>query len=209
MVKSGHDPARNHGRRGWRAHQAPRSCGLDHASRARSRHRAGCAPGGVLQAALGRCGARARDAAGAARSRARGRLSRCELRRADLLLVRQRCPCRSGAAVRLQVLRGNGLEVHLATVQDHERAAYLWDRLDFRSRFDGLHYAAALGCSKPSPAFYRAIEAATRLAPEAIFFIDDRPENVEGARACGWTAALWTGADTLDALIGRERWPLA
>lgn len=114
-----------------------------------------------------------------------------------------------GLLSQLQALRGDGLEVHLATVQDHERAAYLWDRLDFRSRFDGLHYAAAIGCSKPSSAFYRAIEAATRLAPEAIFFIDDRPENVEGARACGWTAALWTGGDTLDALIKRERWRFA
>lgn len=106
----------------------------------------------------------------------------------------------------LQALRCEGIEVHLATVQEHERAAYLWDRLDLRSKSDGLHYAAALGCSKPDPAFYRSVEAAVDLEPEAIFFIDDKVLNVAGARDCGWTAALWTGQRTLRELMDQQRW---
>jgi putative hydrolase of the HAD superfamily len=35
----------------------------------------------------------------------------------------------------LQALRRDGIEVHLATVQEHERAKYIWERLDFRSKF--------------------------------------------------------------------------
>jgi len=108
----------------------------------------------------------------------------------------------------LETVRRGGVEVHLATVQEHERARYLWERLDFRSGFDGLHYAAALGCAKPAADFYRAIEARTGLAPEAIFFIDDKAQNVAAARACGWTAAVWTGEQPLEAVMAEQGWSL-
>jgi putative hydrolase of the HAD superfamily len=97
----------------------------------------------------------------------------------------------------LTSIRSGGIEVHLATVQEHERARYLWDDLRFRDRFDGLHYAAQLGCSKPAAAFYKSIETRTGFQPSELFLIDDRRVNVEGAIACGWRAALWTGQEAL------------
>ena len=103
-------------------------------------------------------------------------------------------------------LRAKGVELHLATVQEHERAAYLWDRLRLRDRFDGIHYSAALGHAKPAIEFYRTIEARTGLTPKEVFFIDDTAVNVAAARDCGWTAAVWTGDDTLGALIDRHGW---
>lgn len=106
----------------------------------------------------------------------------------------------------LQTLRHEGIEVHLATVQEHERADYIWNQLDLRSGFDGMHYAAALGSAKPDRAFYRSVELAVDLEPEAIFFIDDNVVNVAGARSCGWTAAVWTGRQTLRSLIDQGRW---
>lgn len=106
----------------------------------------------------------------------------------------------------LQHLRKAGFELHLATVQEHERAAYLWDRLALKDSFDGMHYAASLGCSKPDHAFYRAVEAAVHIEPEAIFFIDDKIDNVEAARECGWTAALWTGESTVRELMDVMQW---
>ena len=106
----------------------------------------------------------------------------------------------------LQLLRQAGFELHLATVQEHERAAYLWDRLALRDRFDGMHYAASLGCSKPDHAFYRAVEAAVDIEPEAIFFIDDKIDNVVAAKECGWTAALWTGESTVRELMHATQW---
>jgi putative hydrolase of the HAD superfamily len=94
-------------------------------------------------------------------------------------------------------LRARGLPVHLATVQEHERARYLSEELDFGTLFDGFHYAADLGASKPHPDFYRSIEARTGFAPGDIFFADDKQHNVDAARALGWHAALWTGETTL------------
>jgi len=106
-----------------------------------------------------------------------------------------------GLLEELRSLRGRGFETHLATVQEHERALYLWDTLRLREHFDGIHYAAALGCSKPDAAFFKAIEARTGFAPSEIFFIDDKIANVEGARAAGWRAERWNGDVRLDALL--------
>jgi putative hydrolase of the HAD superfamily len=101
----------------------------------------------------------------------------------------------------LASIRASGIEVHLATVQDHERARFLWDDLGFRDRFDGLHYSAELGCSKPEAAFYERIEARTGFRPSELFLIDDSPANVAAALARGWSAALWTGRESPRALI--------
>jgi putative hydrolase of the HAD superfamily len=106
----------------------------------------------------------------------------------------------------LEALRASGIEMHLATVQEHERANYLWTHLDLQSRFDEMHYAAALGCSKPSADFYRAIEARIALPPNALFLIDDRADNIAGARQCGWAAALWDGKNTVGELIAQMHW---
>lgn len=103
----------------------------------------------------------------------------------------------------LESIRAAGIQVHLATVQEHERARYLWEELDLRSRFDGLHYSAHLGCSKPTSSFYKSIETRTGFLPRNLFLIDDKIENVEGAVRSGWAAALWTGKDTLHSLISR------
>ena len=47
-----------------------------------------------------------------------------------------------------------------------------------------------LGMTKPDVRIFRTVERETECAGEAILFFDDRQENVEAARACGWTAEL-------------------
>ena len=101
----------------------------------------------------------------------------------------------------LTEVRGRGVALHLATVQEHERAAYLWDTVGLKDRFDAIHYAAALGHAKPAREFYVEIETRTGLAPADIFFIDDKAANVEAAQARGWKAAVWTGRQRLADLL--------
>ena len=102
----------------------------------------------------------------------------------------------------LAELRARGLALHLATVQEHLRADYIWSSLGFRERFDAMHYAADLGCGKPDPAFFAKVAERTGFAPAEMLLIDDKAENVEAARAAGWGGLLWTGehplADLLD-----------
>lgn len=101
----------------------------------------------------------------------------------------------------LAEVRSLGLALHLATVQEHCRADHLWTTLGLRERFDAMHYAADLGCGKPDPAFFAAIETRTGLAPAEMRLIDDRLENVEAARTVGWGAVHWTGETRLRGLL--------
>ena len=103
----------------------------------------------------------------------------------------------------LAALRLQGVQLHLATVQEHHRAAYLWTTLGLMDRFDAIHYSAALGAKKPDPAFYAAVESKTGYAPEELFLIDDTAANIEAARAAGWGAALWDGTVDLRSLLDR------
>jgi putative hydrolase of the HAD superfamily len=98
-------------------------------------------------------------------------------------------------------LRQRGIKIDLATVQEHERAHYLWNGLGLRDHFDTLHYSGDLGYAKPDLAFYKMIEKRAALKPSQIFFIDDRLENVESAQRAGWTAALWTPRTKLHELL--------
>ena len=45
---------------------------------------------------------------------------------------------------------------------------------------------------KPEPEIYAAAEAVANVPPEAIFFVDDMPENVAGARRRGWDAVQFS-----------------
>lgn len=101
----------------------------------------------------------------------------------------------------LAIARRRGLKLHLATVQEHERAEYLWRGLGLRDRFDAIHYAADLGWAKPADEFFAAAEERSGFAPEEIFFIDDRADNVEAAQRRHWNAAVWTGKEALDDLL--------
>jgi putative hydrolase of the HAD superfamily len=101
----------------------------------------------------------------------------------------------------LASVRSCGVELHLATVQEHERARYLWETVRLRERFDAIHYAAALGYAKPATEFFAKIENRTGFAPAELFFIDDRAVNVEAARRRGWRAAVWTGHQRLAELM--------
>ena len=99
-------------------------------------------------------------------------------------------------------LRAAGVALHLATVQEHERAAYLWDTLSLRDRFDAMHHSAAYGCGKPDPAFFAAVEARTGYAPADLALPADRADNVKAARAAGWRAILWDGTRRLADVLG-------
>jgi putative hydrolase of the HAD superfamily len=101
----------------------------------------------------------------------------------------------------LAEVRARGIALHLATVQEHLRADYIWTELGFRERFDAMHYAADLGCGKPDPAFFAKVAGRTGLAPGEMLLIDDRLENVEAARAAGWGGLHWTGERRLGDLL--------
>jgi putative hydrolase of the HAD superfamily len=50
---------------------------------------------------------------------------------------------------------------------------------------------------KPDPGIYHLAADCAGVPAERVFFTDDRPENVEGARRAGLDAELFTGVDAL------------
>lgn len=54
-----------------------------------------------------------------------------------------------------------------------------------------------LGHMKPDPEIYTAAAQLCGVAPQKIFFVDDRADNVEGARRAGYDAVQFHSADQL------------
>lgn len=108
----------------------------------------------------------------------------------------------------MATLRARGVAVHLATNQEHLRAA--WLRARFAGQVDGVWYSAALGARKPEAAFFARAAAGAGLAPAQVLLVDDTAANVVAARQAGWHGVVWTGAARLLALVdvaGRpEHW---
>jgi putative hydrolase of the HAD superfamily len=94
---------------------------------------------------------------------------------------------------------------YLASNQEAVRAAHLKKLLeipvqtkDFQASplanrlFAGAFFSCDIGFAKPEPNFFRHIERALGLCPENIFFIDDMPDYIAGAKACGWHTCLYS-----------------
>ncbi|WP_435005813.1 HAD family hydrolase [Tundrisphaera lichenicola] len=65
------------------------------------------------------------------------------------------------------------------------------------AHFDRLVLSYEVGHIKPSSAFYLACADAAEAEPGDCVFIDDLPENIEGARAAGLVGILYRETDAL------------
>ena len=61
-----------------------------------------------------------------------------------------------------------------------------------------------VGSLKPEAKIFHAASEAAGAAPEEIFFVDDRPENVAGARQVGFDAVRYTTPVTLNKELRRR-----
>lgn len=75
------------------------------------------------------------------------------------------------------------------------------------THFHRIFTSYELGHRKPEPKSFLSVCEATGHAPGDFLFVDDRPENVEGARRIGMRAEqVFRSADALErAVKGRER----
>jgi putative hydrolase of the HAD superfamily len=101
----------------------------------------------------------------------------------------------------LTQLRSSGVQIHLATNQEHLRAKYLLTELTLADHIDSIQYSAQIGAKKPEPDFFRAVAARTGFSPSDILLIDDTAKNVQGAKAMGWSAVLWTNERPLHEIL--------
>jgi len=84
-----------------------------------------------------------------------------------------------------------GVEVVLATNQEHRRAAYLRRRIGAEIELRDVIYSADLGCQKHDPAFFELASERLNVPRDrrsSVLFVDDVEHNVDTARAAGWQA---------------------
>lgn len=68
------------------------------------------------------------------------------------------------------------------------------DRFEFLDRFDGMVISGDEQIVKPDPAIYTLLLDRFGLEPATTVFVDDRQDNVAGARAVGMLAVLFRSA---------------
>ncbi len=113
-----------------------------------------------------------------------------------------------GLMEELKSLRTEGIQVFLATNQEHMRAGFLMRDLGLSKTLDGIYYSAQLGVKKPDHGFFAAICTHTRLRTNEVVLIDDSPSNVAAAAKAGWHSIQWKSngsQECIRALVDRER----
>jgi putative hydrolase of the HAD superfamily len=92
-----------------------------------------------------------------------------------------------------QQLREQGHPVHfLSNIAWHNVEAVRRNWPDFFERGTENFFSYELGYHKPDEQIYRAVLEHLNATPEECFFLDDRPENIAGARAVGFDAHVFS-----------------
>jgi FMN phosphatase YigB (HAD superfamily) len=67
---------------------------------------------------------------------------------------------------------------------------HIQERFPFFANFTGYVYSHEVGCMKPAPKIYEAIETLTSLTGADLLYLDDRAENIAAGAARGWQTIL-------------------
>ena len=70
--------------------------------------------------------------------------------------------------------------------------------------FDDVVVSGTEGCAKPDSQIYALAERRFGHAPQDLFFIDDRAENIAAARARGWLGHVFADAGGLESDLKRH-----
>ncbi|MFS8054365.1 HAD family phosphatase [Rhizobium sp. BR 317] len=97
----------------------------------------------------------------------------------------------------LEKLIAEGRDVTMLTNFASDTFREAQTRFDFLSKPRGVTVSGDIGLIKPDVAIYEAHVKSFGLDPASTIFIDDSLANVEGAKAAGWNAVHFTGAEKL------------
>jgi glucose-1-phosphatase len=90
----------------------------------------------------------------------------------------------------LGALRANGIPTRLFSNTNGVAVGHIRRRFPFFSQFDHYILSYQEGAMKPAAEIYSAVERAVGQTGDAIVYLDDRAENVQGGLARGWRALL-------------------
>lgn len=101
----------------------------------------------------------------------------------------------------VQELKKRGMKVYILSNYAEQMFAKTKDQMDFLPLMDGALFSFQCHKIKPEKEIYRILLEKFKINPSRAIFIDDRADNVEGARAAGIGALQFTSyEDTRNAL---------
>lgn len=102
----------------------------------------------------------------------------------------------------LRALRARGVPVFALSNFGVDTFAIAEGAYDFLSEFDQRFISGHLEVIKPDAEIYEILERDTGVAPDRLFFTDDRADNIAAAEARGWHGHLFTRpADLAERLV--------
>jgi 2-haloacid dehalogenase len=107
------------------------------------------------------------------------------------------------SVVLLDRLLDAGHDVTLLTNWAADTFSEARSRFPFLERPRGVTVSGEIGMIKPERGIYDHHVASFGIEPAHALFIDDSQKNVDGAKAAGWQAVLFTDAATLEADLNR------
>ncbi len=92
---------------------------------------------------------------------------------------------------------GENYQVVLITNSSSDYLRHMLERFDLERRFDHILVSAEIGMTKPNLDIFQTALEVAGLSPEEAVFIDDRKENVDGAKALGIHGIVFEDVETL------------
>lgn len=119
----------------------------------------------------------------------------------DVLLWSSLNPVMLDWVVRVQAA---GLKTAILSNMGEELLAHMRQNFHWLDSFDHHTWSCELDMIKPEAAIYEHTLNKLGIQPNEALFIDDRAENIEGAKESGLHALLFRDAETLQADLQRE-----
>jgi FMN phosphatase YigB (HAD superfamily) len=87
-------------------------------------------------------------------------------------------------------LREAGVPSFIFSNTNELAVGHIRNQFPFFSTFDGYILSYEHGSMKPEPVLYEVVEEQTGRRGAALFYLDDRPENIQTGLQRGWQAVL-------------------
>ena len=102
----------------------------------------------------------------------------------------------------LKSLKERGLSLYLLTnYSDWMFDYHFKNEFSFTKYVDGMVVSGREKLLKPESAIYECLLQKYGLKAEECVFLDDRPENVDGAKKCGFNGIVFTDFETVQAKL--------
>jgi FMN phosphatase YigB (HAD superfamily) len=105
-------------------------------------------------------------------------------------------------------LRAKGIPTYIFSNTNGIAIRHIRQRFPFFGNFNGHVLSYEHGCMKPNAPIYEVVEKMTGRKGADIFYLDDRPENIEAGLKRGWRAHIHNDPDETFAVAQKLGLPL-